>query len=255
MSGNSPKISIVIPVFNAITTIENVIKSVLDQTYGNKELIIINNLSTDGTTEVLESFGNQIDVLVSEKDKGIYDAMNKALKYCSGDWIYFLGSDDILYNNLVLDNIFSRENDINHSDIIYGNAFYIHRQTIRFRKMNRYKLAKHNFNHQTIFYPKEVFKHFSYDTKYKLWADYNLNIQLFFKTNYKFRYFDIIVAKFNDRGSSGNNDDKDFIRDKKRILHQIFPFDVLAFYYGRELFLLIRDFLKRKRNENRQNKA
>ena len=247
MTGNLPKISIVIPVFNAVSTIENVIKSVVEQTYPNKELVIINNLSTDGTTEILESFGNQIDILISEKDAGIYDAMNKALGYCSGDWIYFLGSDDALYNSDVLASIFSNGHFNQHTDIIYGNAFYIHRKTIRFRKMNRYKLAKHNFNHQTVFYPKEAFKHFSYDTKYKLWADYNLNIRLFFKTNYKFHYRDIIIAKFNDKGSSGKNDDQDFIRDKKSILHQVFPFDVLAFYYGRELFLLIRGLFKKKK--------
>lgn len=247
MSYSLPKVSIIIPVFNAVSTIENALKSVLEQTYGNKELIVINSLSTDGTTEILEKLGNRIDILVTEKDKGIYDAMNKGVDLCSGDWVYFLGADDVLYNKGVLSNIFANETFEKNRDIIYGNAFYIHRQTIRFKKLSRYKLAKHNFNHQTVFYPKSVFDQYRYDTKYKLWADYYLNIQLFFKTNYKFNYRNIIVARFNDKGSSGNNDDEVFIKDKKKILHNILPTDVLAFYYGRELFLVVKNLFKKRK--------
>jgi len=246
MTYATPKISIIIPVFNAVSTIRNVIDSILTQTYVNTELIVVDNLSTDGTTEILKSYGSLITTLLIEKDKGIYDAMNKALKYCKGDWLYFLGSDDAFYNQDVLNDIFGNQQH-DHSTIIYGNAYYLHRRAIRFKKMNRYKLAKHNFNHQTIFYPKEIFNLFQYDTKYKLWADYYLNIQLYFLEKYKFQYLDIVVSKFNDKGSSGTSDDLDFIKDKKQILHQVLPFDVLVFYYGRELFLVIRDFFKNKR--------
>jgi len=242
MACSAAKISIIIPVFNAVNTIKNVVESVLNQTYLAKELVVIDNLSTDGTTEILKSYGNQIK-LITEKDNGIYDAMNKAIAHCSGDWLFFLGSDDVFNNNNVLTDIFDK-NDIKDNQIVYGNAFYIHRKKVRFGEMNRYKLAKHNFNHQTVFYPKQVFTIFNYDTKYKLWADYYLNIQLYFKSNFQFRYVDVIVSKFNDRGSSGNQDDQAFLIDRNRILNAILPLDALTFYYARGLFIKFRDLLR-----------
>lgn len=242
-----PKISIIIPVFNSASTIEKALNSVIDQTYEHKELIIINNNSTDGTGDILERYKSHISKLITEKDEGIYDAMNKAIGYCTGDWIFFLGSDDEFYNKDVLTNIFSKQKFDHNYDIIYGNAFYIHRKTIRFKRLNRYKLAKHNFNHQTIFYPSGVFRQFKYETKYKLWADYYLNIQLFFKTDYKFIYRNLIITRFNDKGASGNNEDREFIKDKKKILHKILPLDALAFYYGRNIFIQIRDLFKKKK--------
>jgi glycosyltransferase involved in cell wall biosynthesis len=243
MACSAAKVSIIIPVFNAVNTIKNVIDSVLNQTYPAKELVVIDNLSTDGTTEILKSYGNLINILITEKDNGIYDAMNKAIAHCSGDWLFFLGADDAFYDNDVLTNIFSKGNFKDH-EIIYGNAYYIHRQKVRFGKMNKYKLAKHNFNHQTVFYPTQVFDIFRYDTKYKLWADYYLNIQLYFKSNFQFTYVDTIVSQFNDKGSSGSQDDQAFLADRNRILNAILPFDALAFYYGRGLFIKFRDFLR-----------
>lgn len=238
VSINQTKVSIVIVVRNAVDTIENTIKSILNQDYKNFELVILDGISTDGTLAIIEKYKNDISYFKSEKDNGIYDAMNNSIEHCTGDYIYFIGADDELYSKTVLSNIF--KNPLINDEIIYGNAFYIKRKKIRFGKINRYHLSKHNFNHQTIFYPKSVFKSYSYETKYTIWADYYLNIILFFKAKYKFVYVNIIVSKFNDLGTSGiNNLDLSFEKDKKKIMSDIFPFDVYAFHIARRLFLFL----------------
>jgi glycosyltransferase involved in cell wall biosynthesis len=241
---NQPRISIVIVVRNAVKTIENTIKSIINQDYENFELIILDGVSTDGTLTIIEKYIKKISYFKSEKDNGIYDAMNKSIDHCTGDYIYFIGADDELFNKTVLSDIF--KSLIIKNEIIYGNAFYIKRKKIRFGKMNRYHLSKHNFNHQTLFYPKSVFENYSYQTKYAIWADYYLNINLFFKAKYKFTHIKVIISKFNDMGTSGiTNIDVAFEIDRKKIILEIFPFDVYVFYRVRRLFLiLLRNFKK-----------
>jgi len=239
-----PKVSVVIVVRNAVTTIENAIKSLLNQDYKNFELVIIDGISTDGTLDIIEKYNAQIAYFSSEKDTGIYDAMNKSLRKCSGEYIYFLGADDELYSPNVLSAIFDvkRYND---NEVLYGDAYYICKKKLRFGKMNRYRVGKHNFNHQTVFYPKSVFNIYSYNTKYKIWADYFLNIQLYFRSNFKFRYVNVIISKFNDMGTSGvNNIDFDFEDDREKIIKEVFPIDVYIFCKARNVFLYIQKFFK-----------
>ncbi len=238
----NPKISIVIVVRNAVNTVEKAIKSVLEQNYANFELVILDGLSTDGTLEIIEKYKDHIAFFSSEADLGIYDAMNKAVKNCSGDRIYFLGADDELFGSNVLSHVFSNSHEVN--EILYGNAYYLHRKKIRFGKINRYILSKHNINHQTIFYPSAVFKDYAYQTKYKILADYLLNILLYFKSNYKFKYLDTVIVKFNDLGTSGLNEDHSFEEDRSKITKEIFPDDVYLFYKARRVFLSIQKLFK-----------
>ncbi|SDK80760.1 Glycosyl transferase family 2 [Pedobacter sp. ok626] len=239
-----PKVSIVIVVRNAAPTIESAIKSVLIQDYKNFEFIIIDGISTDGTLDIIEKYKAHIAYFSSEKDAGIYDAMNKSLSKCSGDYIYFLGADDELYSPNVLSAIFDK-NQYNEHDVLYGDAYYICKKKLRFGKMNRYRVGKHNFNHQTLFYPKSVFNIYSYNTKYKIWADYLLNILLYFKSDYQFRYVNVIISKFNDMGTSGvNNIDFDFEDDREQIIKEVFPIDVYIFCKARNVFLYIQKIFK-----------
>ena len=94
-----PKISVITVVLNNKSTIEETIKSVLNQKYPNLEYIIIDGGSTDGTLDIINKYNEQIDYLKSEKDLGIYDAFNKGLKIASGDLIGFINSDDIYTEN------------------------------------------------------------------------------------------------------------------------------------------------------------
>ena len=87
----SARISVVIAVYNGAKTISRAIDSYIQQTYPNKELVVIDGESTDGTVKLLESYGGALDYFESSEDTGIYHAWNKALKHCSGDWICFIG--------------------------------------------------------------------------------------------------------------------------------------------------------------------
>ena len=89
-------ISIIIATFNSERYLERCLKSVVRQKGENIQLIIVDNASTDGTLKLLNQFQEYIDFLISERDDGIYDAWNKGLKVSEGEWIMFLGSDDIL---------------------------------------------------------------------------------------------------------------------------------------------------------------
>ncbi len=102
------KISIITVVWNNQETIKDAIESVLNQTYKNIEYIIIDGASTDSTIEIIKSYGDKINIFVSEKDNGIYDAMNKGITLATGDVVGILNSDDIYMNNTSIQNIISK---------------------------------------------------------------------------------------------------------------------------------------------------
>lgn len=99
----SPLITIIIAVFNGVDTLQQSIDSVIQQTYPNKELIIIDGGSKDGTVDLLKKNSDTISYWISEPDRGIYNAWNKGLKKANGDWITFLGSDDYFCDEHVLE--------------------------------------------------------------------------------------------------------------------------------------------------------
>src|SRR5512136_2449900 len=100
-----PLVSIITPVLNGGDRVEKVIEEVQCQTYANKEHIIIDGGSDDGTVDVLERRDGEIDYWVSEEDAGIYDAMNKGIDVAGGEWIYFLGADDAFYQPYTVESI------------------------------------------------------------------------------------------------------------------------------------------------------
>lgn len=117
------KISIITTVFNSVETIEDCIKSVVRQTYPNKEHIIIDGGSTDGTLDVIKKYEYNIAKIISEPDNGIYDAMNKGLKFATGDIVGILNSDDFYANEFIMENVVNTilENNV---DSCYGKLFY-----------------------------------------------------------------------------------------------------------------------------------
>ncbi len=116
----APKFSIITVVYNDVENIEETIKSLLNQTYKNFEYIIIDGKSDDGTVEKIKKYEKEITYFVSEKDGGIYDAMNKGIKISSGEFLFFLNSNDFFYNKNVLKNIAEISEKNKKEDIIYG---------------------------------------------------------------------------------------------------------------------------------------
>lgn len=124
-----PKISIITIVFNRVYDIEYTLESVVYQQYSNIEYIVIDGNSSDGTQNILAKYASKIDILISEPDKGIYDAMNKGLSHATGDYVLFMNGGDQFYNHTVLYDIFLQIRDIEHyPDIIYGECQVIDKQ-------------------------------------------------------------------------------------------------------------------------------
>lgn len=234
MSKN-PKISIVTVVFNGAITLESTILSVINQGFKNIEYVIIDGGSTDGTIDIINKYQDKISFWVSEPDKGIYDAMNKGIKHSKGEYIYFLGCDDILIDEFVLEKV--SEFLINKYKVYYGNVIFKKRNLLYDGKFNSFKIVTRNISHQCIFYPKDVFFDFQYNIKYKIYADYDLNLKLFNHRKFSFDYIPVTIALFNDEGVSGLNVlDSNFEKDRMSIIKQNFPYWIYKYRLYRTLF-------------------
>jgi glycosyltransferase involved in cell wall biosynthesis len=195
-----PLISIIIVTYNAGKTLQECLNSVFSQNYKKLEIIIIDGLSTDNTLEIIQSNQNKISYWISEKDNGIYDAMNKATKRCKGDRIFFLGSDDYLLSDFSEMPKYLVNDDI----IYYGRSKF--KKRIEGKKFKAFNLSKGNIVHQSIFYPKSVFDKYQYELKYTILADYYLNIRCFSSLKYSFKFVPILVSIFTTGGVSSNKD-------------------------------------------------
>jgi len=207
-----PLLSIVVPTYNSVLTIAETLESIVNQTYPNLEVLVVDGLSNDNTCEVVNNFmlKNNFIKLISEKDTGVYDAMNKGLKLSKGDFLYFMGSDDVFYNNAIVDKILTKENRV--YDFIYGNVKFKKSKEIHSGESSLLKLIEDQISicHQAIFYSRSTFDTIGfYDLKYFIHADYDFNIRCFKNENIKIKFVDCIVAIFNEAGLSGLNSNAD----------------------------------------------
>lgn len=169
-----PKLSVITIVFNNAKDIERTVLSVLNQTYNNIEYIIIDGGSTDGTVKVIRKYENKI-TWVSEKDNGIYDAMNKGLQMAKGEYVLFMNSGDEIYDSRTVENVFA---SFPNADIYYGETeMYDERWTSLGKRRHQipdkftWKSFKYGMNvsHQAIYIKKSITV--PYDEKYQLSAD------------------------------------------------------------------------------------
>src|SRR5688572_31229641 len=116
-----PFLSIVIPTFNSAQALSTTLASVLGQTFADIEVLVIDGHSTDNTVEIIQSFQDRRIRILSEKDNGVYDAMNKGVSMSAGTWIYFLGSDDMLFSSRTLENVTARLTSTE-AEFVYGNV-------------------------------------------------------------------------------------------------------------------------------------
>ena len=174
------KISVISVCFNARHTIKSCIESVLNQEYANLEYIVIDGESNDGTLEIIQSYRNDINFLISEPDSGIYDAMNKGLALASGDWIIFLNADDEFFDCKALKNIAQGLKDPNKT--YFGRAYVCYKGKLLYKKPNLYnkKWLNHYIPiHQTVLV-SSLYKKHKFDTMFQISADsiylYNLSL-------------------------------------------------------------------------------
>lgn len=214
VSTGYPKISIITVVYNAESTLLQTMDSVSLQTYPNIEYLIIDGKSTDGTLEIIKKNQQRIQYWISEKDKGIYDAMNKGIKASTGDWLIFLGADDVFYNEEVLHNIF-RDNDLRNVDFLYGDVVLKIKQRIFGGSRTYDELISRNINHQSIFYRKNIFERMGlFNLRYKILSDYQFNLQIFRNPFLIKKYVPGIITLYYDKGRSNQIIDGNFYEDQ-----------------------------------------
>ena len=200
-----PKLSVITIVYNNVRDIERTMLSVLNQTYPNLEYIIIDGRSTDGTLELIKKYQNRFAKLVSEPDKGIYDAMNKGLGLATGDYVLFMNSGDEIYDNDTVSLIFASAPD---ADIYYGETEMYNPQWQSLGQ-RRHKTPQHfswrsfqygmSVSHQAIYIRRSLTEPF--DTRYQLSSDIDWIIKAAKKAR-KIVNTHIYVAKYMVGGMS-----------------------------------------------------
>lgn len=200
-----PLITVITVVYNDEQFLEDTILSVINQTYENVEYIIIDGSSNDGTLDTIRKYEHAIDYWVSEKDDGIYDAMNKGIEAATGEWIIFLNSGDTLINEKVFSSIFDGDVKLDEFEIIFGKSLtqYENYKCIRYSNFSSEKsdfYLKKMPNHQAILVRKSVYKNYKYNLSYKYLADTEYLRRVFKKSNY-YEYSGVI-SKFNLGGVS-----------------------------------------------------
>jgi glycosyltransferase involved in cell wall biosynthesis len=224
-----PLITVITVTYNEYKTIEKTIKSVIDQTYDNVEFIIIDGGSSDGTVDVLKNYNDNIDYWISEKDNGVYDAINKAIRISNGDWILVLGSNDAFYEKTTLAQIAPY---LLHSNYVYYGDVYCPSRKITYGgRFNTFRLFYENIPHQGLFYPRNIFKRYQYNLNYKICADYDLAIRCFFDRDYKFKHIPCIIAEYaDDGGLSKTMADEKFAKTKNNIIKDSAPLIIWLVY-------------------------
>lgn len=203
----NPKFSIITVCFNSEKTIERTIVSVLSQSYKNFEYIIVDGASTDGTLNIIKSYTEKYPdkiKLISEKDNGIYDAMNKGIRVASGDLIGIVNSDDY-YEIDALENI-SRAYDGKKYEIVYGML-----RTVKDGKevsvyiKNHQWLEEDMITHPTCFVTKGIYDDFGvYSLKYQYSADYEFMLRVSKIPQVVFRPVYKIISNFSIDGASAS---------------------------------------------------
>ena len=198
------KISLITVCFNSSKTIEKTIESVLLQQKCNLEYIVIDGASQDNTLEIIQKYSNQIDVIISEKDNGIYDAINKGINLATGDYIGILNSDDIFTNQFVLSNILKEFTANNNLDCLIGDICFVNdnNKIIRYYTSKSWIPGKLKLGlmppHPSFYCKRSLFQTLgNYRIDFKIAADYELFVRYFLinKISYKYLPSNFVTMK------------------------------------------------------------
>jgi len=206
-------VSIVTAAFNRVTTIGQALASVREQTWPNVEHIVIDGGSTDGTLEVLAQHKAGISQIVSEPDKGVYDALNKGIARASGDVIGFMHSDDTFENNQSLALVAAAFEDPA-VDAVYGDLVYVSKdnasRVVRYWQAghyNRERLAQGWMPpHPTFYVRRDVYSHFgAFDTRYRIAADYENMLRILWGGGVSTAYIPKVLVRMRTGGISNGS--------------------------------------------------
>lgn len=207
------KISVIIAVFNAETTLTQCLKSVFNQTYSNIELIVIDGKSTDTSAAIIEKYSDQISYFISEADHGIYDAWNKGLKQVSGEWVCFIGADDYFRDELVIEKIAKKLHSVgqnidfayskialidqdNNDQLIIGESWESARRKIR---------SEMSVPHPGMMHRRTIFNRGLFDPTFRISGDYELFLREHKSSNVIF-LDDLVAVSMRNTGISNQLD-------------------------------------------------
>ncbi len=225
---SQPKLTIATVVFNGLPHIQATLESVTHQSYQNLEYIVIDGGSTDGSLHKISAYSNGIDRLISEPDRGIYDAMNKAVSLATGDWILFMNAGDVFSSPTVLEDLFGQRN-YPQQTILYGSHYVAYgvgkmRLIQAPARLSFWKGSQ--FSHQACFIPLVYHKACLYDLKFKIAADYDFFLRAR-RNSIAFCRINYVVAQIIPGGVSDTMRSAS-IKERRQSLNSV-PFSVLYF--------------------------
>ncbi len=224
---NKPLISIITINYNNLEGLKKTMSRVFEQTWQEFEYIIIDGGSTDGSKEYISSQASSIDYWISEPDSGIYNAMNKGIKVATGEYLLFLNSGDWLYENSVLEEVYSKFTE--KFSIYYGNVERIYEGNIKKVKNYPTQLSFSFFRdsalgHQAVFIKRSLFfELFFYNEDYRILADWEFLCVAICKYNVKSFYLNMIVASYPMDGISSSREGlKVMVKEREKCYKQHF---------------------------------
>lgn len=206
----SLKVSIITVTYNSAETLEETMLSVINQSYKNIEYIIIDGQSKDDTLKITERYKNQIAKIISEKDTGLYDALNKGITIATGDIIGFIHSDDFYTNNQVIENYVETFVRLN-CDAVYADLYYVDKNNTD--KITRTWKSGHYVPgsflngwmppHPTFFVKRHLYSTFGlFNLQFKTAADYELMLRFIHKNKINLGYLPEFTVKMRVGGKS-----------------------------------------------------
>lgn len=211
-SPGKPLITVITVVFNGAETLRDTIESVIKQSYGNIEHIIVDGGSSDATVDILRQYDHVIDYWLSEKDCGIYDAMNKGIALCSGEYVGMLNSDDMFSEENVLQDIADRFCMTN-VDAIFSCLNIVDKDNLK-KILRKYRVTKLNSAllrigvmpaHPTFYCKKSCYENAGmYKTNYKIAADFEMLVRLLIRQKISWSFIDKITVTMRSGGLSNS---------------------------------------------------
>jgi glycosyltransferase involved in cell wall biosynthesis len=202
------KVSVITVCKNSEAHIEKAVRSLVNQTYADREYVIIDGGSTDATLSILDRYRDHIDVLVSEADSGVYNAMNKGIGKASGDVLYFLNSDDRLHDRDVIADVVAGFRRHPGAMILYGDVILTGAgpdRLIKYGEIGPRFFYKDTLCHQSLFARAALFREIGhFDEKYFIHADVDWLMRVYFGLGNVFRYVDRTICFFSGTGLCSN---------------------------------------------------
>lgn len=220
------KVSIITINLNNKVGLEKTIKSVISQKNGDYEFIVIDGASTDGSVDIIQKYAGYINFTLSEKDKGIYEAMNKGIKNAKGEYFYFLNSGDVFASDMVLLDVFKEDH---HDSFVCGNYFFdfggslVKYDDYRGRDWSfaLYDIFSDGLCHQAFFIRRNMFEKYGYyDEQLRIASDFKLFFIAIGMHQEPVKYVDVDIVIYDTEGFSSNVGGKAILREKQLIAKQ-----------------------------------